>query len=83
MQIYKCDRCGKTEPEKSRNTKPEGWVILSYNISSNCGNRYDYKDICPECAIALKLPTPIHCPEVGERIIEIIEGIIRVVIENQ
>lgn len=82
MKIYKCDRCGKTEPEIPNKVRPEGWVNLGYDVSQYQHN-YVYKDICPECVTTLKLPKPINCPEVGERIIEIIEEIAQGVIENQ
>jgi len=81
MKIYKCDRCGKTEPEKSQYTRPEEWISLSYVIS-DYGNRSIYKDICPECVTTLKLPKPINCPEVGERLIEIIEEIVSNAVEE-
>lgn len=82
MKIYKCDRCGKKEPEKSNKGRPEEWVALGYVVSEYQRN-YVYKDICPECVITLKLPKPINCPVVGERIIEIIEEIAQGVIEDQ
>ena len=82
MKIYKCDRCGKTEPEKAQCTRPEEWVGLSY-IISQYESRSDYKDICPECVTILKIPKQINCPEVGERLIEIIEEIVSEAIQNQ
>ena len=82
MKIYKCDRCGKMEPEKSQYVRPDGWVTLSYTISSY-GSNYICKDICHECAIALKLPKQLNCPEVGERLIELIEEIVQGAIKSQ
>ncbi|MCJ7828943.1 MAG: hypothetical protein MUP81_04305 [Dehalococcoidia bacterium] len=79
MKIYKCDKCGTTEPEPDQANRPKGWRYLSFSI----GTKYVYKDICPDCSVALKLPEQIQCKEVGDRLIEIIEDIVHGVIENQ
>jgi hypothetical protein len=72
MKIYKCDRCGKTEPEANQNCRPEKWRCLNYRSEYN---RWIGKDICPECAEALKLPKNLECQDVADRLIEILEEI--------
>lgn len=86
MKIYKCDRCGKTEPEKSQNTRPDKWKTLGYSIGGYVSGYVRYqviKDICPECAVTLKLPDEVYCQEVADRFLELIEEIVQGVIENQ
>jgi len=79
MIIHKCDKCGKLSEQKITEIAnvPTDWVSL------NVGKEYysnvrAYYEICAECADALKIPTEYRerVKDIGERLIEILTGII-------
>ena len=54
MIVYKCDKCGITAEERSKDKSPEGWEDIQIGLGNHSMNVQNY-DLCAECLVKLGL----------------------------
>lgn len=84
MIIHKCDKCGKTQPQKKGESEscPNGWYRLTYKMGYGYASTV-YYEVCPECRIVLKIPDRDEMKTVGDQLLDIISEIVEEVVDSK